>query len=113
MTHGYDGPEEAESDPCDCSAAPDDGRDPIFDLMGAPIDEAVLREDRIDAALRECLSTGPKRWFQIGVALTSALTGDGVSKDEWDAAEKRIGATWDAAGKLCSLPETTPTGSPS
>jgi hypothetical protein len=58
----------------------------------------------IDAALRACLSTGPKRWFTISLALTAAITPTPTTV-EWDAAEKRIGSTWDARGKFCSLPD--------
>ncbi len=62
----------------------------------------VRRPQIIDAALRACLSTGPKRWFTMAIAVRDTGIKNAATA-ELDAAELRIGATWDAAGKLCSL----------
>ena len=64
---------------------------------------ALVRANVIDGALRACLGTGPKLWFQLTKAVTNVVGGS-TNADEFDAALRRIGATWDAAGKLCSLP---------
>lgn len=117
---GIDGCDGAGCDECEDGACPVcEGSTVNPDAESADIPPAppAMEESRggiIDAALRASLSTGPKDWVQMNEAVdgTLAAKGRGAARGmELYDVIALIGATWDDAGKLCSLP--TPTRSPS